>query len=305
MPITLAPISRRRFLRSALAGAGAMALAPRLSFAADLPRADPNRLALFSDTHIAADRGSAHKTGVNMWEHFHIAAEQLLAQPARYAALLINGDCAYSRGLAEDYITLIDALKPLRAAGLPIHLGLGNHDDRGNILKALPPNEQTDAGLEDRRVSRLRLPHADFYQLDSLDKVNVTPGVLGEAQLDWLAAQLDAQPDRPALVMLHHNPDNRPLEKRSGLVDTEALASMVEPRRQVKAVFFGHTHVWSQRQRQGLHWVNLPATAYVFKPDQPSGWVDALVGERALRLTLHCIGKHPRDGEVLDLAYRA
>ena len=147
MPITLRPISRRSFLRESFAVAGGMTLARYGAFAAEAPRANPNRLALFSDTHIAADRATVQKSGVNMWDHFSAASEQLLTQVQkgadhRPAAMLINGDCVYLRGLVEDYATLVEALAPIRRAGLPIHLALGNHDDRVNVHRAVPPEER-------------------------------------------------------------------------------------------------------------------------------------------------------------------
>ena len=122
MPITLHPISRRSFLKESFAIAGAAALARYGALAAEAPRANPNRLALLSDTHIAADRATVQKSGVNMWEHFSVASQQLLAQARqgpdqRPAAVLINGDCVYLRGLVEDYATLLNALAPLRRAG--------------------------------------------------------------------------------------------------------------------------------------------------------------------------------------------
>jgi 3',5'-cyclic-AMP phosphodiesterase len=73
----------------------------------------------------------------------------------------------------------------------------------------------------------------------------------------------------------------------------------------VKAVLFGHTHVWKHYEHEGIHFVNLPTTAYVFKPDEPAGWVDAELSPKGIRLQLHAITPHhPKDKEVLDLTWR-
>jgi predicted phosphodiesterase len=105
--------------------------------------------------------------------------------------------------------------------------------------------------------------------------------------------------------MVHHQPDDRPAEKVSGLTDTSAFLDVVMPRKQVKAVVFGHLHVWRHYQKDGVHFVNLPTTAYVFDPKEPAGWVDARVHERGMTMKLNAITpKHPKDGDTFELAWR-
>ena len=70
--------------------------------------------------------------------------------------------------------------------------------------------------------------------LDSLEATLSTPGLLGQEQLDWLAAALDANPGKPALVLLHHNPATS--GHVGGLKDTEALFEVIRPRKQVKGL---------------------------------------------------------------------
>ncbi len=104
--------------------------------------------------------------------------------------------------------------------------------------------------------------------------------------------------------MVHHQPDQR--EKATGLTDTAAFLEVVQPRKQVKAILFGHTHVWKHYETEGLHFVNLPTTAYLFNPKEPAGWVDATVSDGGMKLQLNEITKkHAKNGEVLDLKWRA
>jgi 3',5'-cyclic AMP phosphodiesterase CpdA len=305
MPITLPPISRRRFLQASVAAAAALIAAPRLSWSGPASQPDPNHLALLSDIHINADRKLIHKTNISMWDHLQQASDEILALPQPPSMVLINGDCAYNSGRAEDYATVLDALKPLRAAGLPVHLGLGNHDDREHLKAAFEHDPACAADLADRRIMRLELPAADWYVLDSLRKTASIPGELGAPQLEWLRQSLDARANRPAAVMLHHQPDERPPDKASGLTDTKPFLDILEPRKQVKAVLFGHTHVWKHWERDGLHLINLPTSAYVFDSKQPAGWVDAHLTERGLSLQLHAITpEHSSDGELLELNWR-
>ena len=80
---------------------------------------------------------------------------------------------------------------------------------------------------------------------------------------------------------------------------------MLLPRRQAKALFFGHTHDWTVREREGLHLVNLPPTAYVFFEGKPSGWVDLRLGEAGGVLELRCLDRnHRQHGERVELAWR-
>jgi 3',5'-cyclic AMP phosphodiesterase CpdA len=310
MPVKVGPVSRRRFLGGVVGGAASLAL-PRELFADD-KAVEPHRFALLSDTHIAADRAFEHKTKNRPWETFARAAGQIVDLPFRPAGVLINGDCAALKGLAEDYVTVVDALAPLRRAGLTIHLTLGNHDHRENFVKALPIDgaRRREEGVADRCVTMIEAARADLYMLDSLDVTNNTPGVLGGRQLAWLAKSLDARgADRSAVVFVHHDPDDPVARgaqnKISGLTDTTAFMDVILPRRQVKAYVCGHTHVWRHSEREGLHLVNLPPTAWLFDGTKPRGWVDLSLGERGATFELRCLdGRHPQHGQRLQLGWR-
>lgn len=314
MPIELPPLTRRQFLRGTAAIGGAFAVGSSSVLraietttpATTQAAANPNLLALCSDTHVAADRARLGRE-INMFDQFAQVTREIIAMPMRPAGVLINGDCAYNAGLAEDYVSFVAGVKPLREAGLPVHLTLGNHDNRQNFLAAIPKDEArvADAPVADHVVGVLRLPTLDWYILDSLHATRSTPGVIGPEQLAWLARSLDAEKDKPAVIMLHHQTDDRPVEKRSGLVDTEALMDVINPRKQAKAVLYGHRHVWEWKQKDGLHFVNLPTTAYLFNDREPAGWVEAHCSDKGMSLKLHAIRKdHPKNNDTLELAWR-
>jgi len=305
VPISLPPISRRRFLKGAIAASGALALGARFSFGAESKAVDANRLALFSDTHIAPEKTYLHKTGIKVWDQYQQAIREVLAQEQLPAALLVNGDCALDHGTAAAYATFTEGIAPVREAGVPVHLGLGNHDARADFAKAFPTDDTRVKEIEDHTVSIVRLPAVDWYILDSLVKTKQTPGALGPGQLAWLAKSLDANAERPAVLMMHHQPETGPVEKVKGLTDTPALLELIQPRKQVKAVLFGHTHIWTHYEKEGIHFVNLPTTAYVFKQPQPAGWVDANLTEKGMTLQLHAITpNHPQDKQRIELAWR-
>ncbi len=301
MPIHLPPISRRQFLVRSLAAGAGLALGPKLR-AASKPT-DPDFWALLSDTHLAADRAQLGR-GINMADHFSAVSRELLALPKRPAGVFVTGDCAFNSGERGDYATLTNLLEPLRKDGMPIHLALGNHDNREQFWEALENEKAARRPLADRQVALLRTPRANWIVLDSLEKTLSTPGLLGQEQLDWLAKTLDENPSKPALVLLHHNPG---LSGNMGLKDTEALLQILRPRKQAKAYIYGHTHKWRvEKDPSGLHLVNLPPVAYIFQQGDPSGWVHAILGKKSLRLELRSIDTaHKDQGQILELEWRA
>jgi Icc protein len=311
MPISLPPISRRRFLGGSVAGLAA-ALCPAWLRAAEVA-IDPHRFVLLSDIHIDADPKFA-KSDTNVWNNLQQASNEILSTctSVRPSAVLINGDLTHHQGRPEDYATVIKGLMPLRQGGLPLHLSMGNHDQRENFWKALPADDARQNGLDDHQVCIVEAPRANFIMLDSLGVTTATPGILGEKQLAWLTKSLDARPDKPAIVFVHHDPDLRteeqkkdPKKKLSGLTDTKAFFDIIFPRKQVKAYVFGHTHDWHYLKQDDVHFVNLPPTAWLFKAGKPRGWVDLSLAEDGATFELHSLDpKHPQHGQKLDLKWR-
>ncbi|MBI4622767.1 MAG: metallophosphoesterase [Verrucomicrobia bacterium] len=303
MPIHLPPLSRRQFIARSMASGAALLLSRHL-FAAARTAADPHCWALLSDSHVAADRTKIARA-VNLADRFATVVQEVLAWPQRPAGALIDGDLALDSGQTGDYATFADLLLPLRAAGIPLHLALGNHDNRERFWAALQQDKRATAPIEDKQLCIVRAARANWFVLDSLDKTLVTPGVLGDAQLAWLARSLDANADKPALVMVHHNPSTG--GNKNGLVETEALFEIMRARRHVKAHFFGHSHRWSVEQDpSGLHLVNLPATSYPFDKQQPTGWVVANLEPQGVRLELRALDRaHAAHGRVHDLKWRS
>jgi 3',5'-cyclic AMP phosphodiesterase CpdA len=302
MPLHLAPLSRRAFLRrSAFAGASLLTL-PVLRAAR--PQVDPDRWALLSVTHIAADPATIARE-VNLSAHLRTAVAEVGALASLPAGVLVNGDCSLDYGPYEDYVTFTELMKPLADAGLPLHFTLGNHDERETFWSCLKNARPAAPPLASKHVSVVEGARADWFLLDSLDVTKQTPGRLGDEQRAWLAAALDARPGKPALVMVHHNPIPSEPGKKTGLIDTEELLAVLLPRRQVKALFFGHTHTWRFAERDGLHLVNLPAVAYPFKKEEVTGWVDCRLRNGGAALEMRATDpQHPAHGKVTELQWR-
>ncbi|HEV7401376.1 MAG TPA: metallophosphoesterase [Chthoniobacteraceae bacterium] len=307
MPLHCSPLFRRQFIRRSVLGGLAILTWRQGASAAGV---DANRWALLSDPHIAADpaatRPVANAAAVNMTEHLRVTVAELTARDTRPVGLIVNGDCPFDVGLPADYTQFLELLKPIAELKVPMHFTLGNHDHRENFWAALTDQAALPRPVEGKQISVIETPLANWFLLDSLEKTKATPGVLGEAQRTWLAKALDERANKPALLMVHHNPVSSDPAKSSGLTDSEELFQVIMPRKQVKAVFFGHTHRWDPTQREGLHLVNLPAVAYPFGANQPTGWVDCQLAENGMKLELRAHDTaHAAHGVVREFAWRA
>ena len=306
MPVTLPQLTRREFLkRAALAGVGMglVELAPPKSHAGLFGKSrDKNTFAFFSDTHIAADATLKH-SNVNMADNLAACVRELAAWPVKPATVIVNGDLAFESGLPEDYATFGKWIEPVRALA-PIHLSLGNHDERENFWKAFPHDATRQSSTLHRQATVFVSDRANWFLLDSLDVTDTAPGEVGSAQLDWLARELDLRPDKPALVVCHHN--LQAPGGTTGLKDTAALEELFARHRQVKAFIFGHTHNWHvETHASGVQLVNLPPTGYVFKEGRPSGWVRATLARDGAEFELRSLDpQHPEHAQIKQLKWR-
>ena len=313
MPIHIIPIKRRRFLDLSAKGAVASIVVPSvLAIPVKEVPIDPHRFAFLSDTHIMANP-TAVARGINMADHLRQVVAEVAAQNIKPGGVVVNGDLATdgSPPTAGAYRYLAKLLIPLSNLGIPIHLTMGNCDRRSlfaDTLTAMLPRTPPVAG---RLVNLLKTERANFFLLDSLYNTErtVTEGGLGMEQIGWLTRALDNHVEKPAIVICHHNV-NQPeamsdTAQKGGLRDGAQLVDALLPRKHVKAFIFGHTHEWRHWELDGIHFINLPTTAYIFDPEEPRGWVDVRLEKRGMRLTLESLDKtHPKHGEKLVLRWR-
>lgn len=307
MPIILPPITRRQFIKRSLAFGGTAIMAPHAMAAADRKGAglDQNRVALLADTHISADPNRVYPgtkwpgTPVKEDEHESVnmaaclaeAAKSVIALNPRPAQLIVNGDCALSNGKESEYKEFLRLVEPIRAAGITVHVTIGNHDNRENLWKLLPFLKEEQMGVQ---AGVVELPHANLVLLDSGKR-----GVLGEEQLDWLAKELDQRADKPALIFGHFNPyPNRGVRPIKGMRDGPSLLKLLAERKHARGYFYGHTHEWQYDRREHLHLINQPAVSYYFGKGHAHGWVDMKLSETTAELELQCIDpKHKQHRE--------
>jgi len=95
-----------------------------------------------------------------MYDHLTQVCGEVVALDPKPTAAIINGDCAYLHGEIADYQTLLKPLATLRERGLPLHLTMGNHDNREHLWKTIADSESHVEPLPDRQVMVLEFPRA-------------------------------------------------------------------------------------------------------------------------------------------------
>ncbi len=311
MPVTLLPLTRRQFGKRAVAVGGTALITSNAPAALNSERAelDQNRVVLLADTHISADPGRSYPgtkwpgspvgddehESVNMAESLAETAKRIIALEPRPVHLILNGDCAFSSGKVAEYKEFLRLVEPVRAAGVTVHVTIGNHDNRDNLWKTLPFLRKDQIGLQ---AEVIELEHANLVLLDSGRK-----GILGDKQLNWLANQLDERSDKPALIFGHFNPyPNRGVRPIKGMQDGASLLKLLGEREHARAYFYGHTHEWQHDRRGHLSLINQPAVSYYFGKGIAHGWVDMRLSDGLAQLKLQCINQnHKQHGDRREI----
>jgi Icc protein len=268
-----------------------------------------DRLVLIADTHVDADPDRVANGSALAGNLRRVVAEVLeTSKTEPIGGVILNGDCAFMEGLEDDYRTLEHTLEPLQSAGIPVHLTMGNHDDRVKMLNVMKERRPENPPVSGKLVSILETKTANWFLLDTLEIVNRVTGALGTEQLVWLSEAIGARRDKPAIIVGHHNLQTDPsADTISGLRDTPIFRKVLNAHEHVAAYVFGHTHNWGVEpaHQTGPHFVNLPPTAYVFDRSRPNGWVLADSSTDGLTVTLHSLDhSHVQHREVHRLRWR-
>lgn len=292
-------MNRRQFLKTGLAVAGGVAaLSSCRSWEHRQAEEAPARWAFLSDTHVPADTENNYR-GLYPYRNLQKVVSQIASDLPD--GVVITGDLARLEGLPGDYENARKLLAPV-AQQRPVCVALGNHDHRENFLRAF-----ADPGGDKQAVKGKHVVTADagpvrLVVLDSLFFVNKVPGLLGQAQRTWLRDYLRTSDDRPTILFFHHT-----LGEGDGeLLDGPRLLEIIRPAPNVKAVVYGHSHVYRYAQLEGLHLINLPATGYNFSDDEPVGWVEARLTKRGGEFVLHAVGGNTEtDGSTTEVRWRS
>lgn len=230
-------LSRRRFLGMA----GASVAAPRL-FAKAKADYDPDLTVLLSDIHINGVEGDP----AYQREKFACIVGEILKLTPLPSRAVVFGDLAWLYGRKEDYLQSLPYLKQLEDAGIPVTIGMGNHDRRSTFLEVHPSYlERTK--VPGRIVTECDAGAVDFLMLDGLQgtddrgprAMGPVSGKLDKDQQDWLLAELPKR-RKPFFVCSHF-----PVHELSlgGKPFADALVSAPG----VIGYIHGHDHRWYKR----------------------------------------------------------
>jgi len=255
------------------------------------------RWAFLSDTHIPADVENTYR-GFFPYQNLQKVVPDVVS--ARPDGVVMTGDLARLTGESGDYTNLEKLLKPI-AETTNITLALGNHDNRENFVKTFDKNPNNKRPVKGKHVVVVNTGPVRLIILDSMLYTNEVQGLLGKAQRQWLENYLSECDDTPTILCFHHT-----LGDGDGdLLDVPRLFSMIKSIRKVKAIIYGHSHVYEFSKFKGIHLINLPALGYNFSDSEPVGWVEARLTAKGGDFTLRTAGgNEDEDGSIKKLTWR-
>ena len=193
------------------------------------------RIIQISDCHLPGDPREEYRG-----ENSHENLKHLLKKVKTYAPdlILATGDLSEDASLAsyEALQTYFDVLD------VPVLALPGNHDDARILERVFP----------DSPVDKITVTDHGRWQIIRINSclAGKPEGRVTEQALQQLEQVLQADPDRPRLLALHHQPlpVNSPWIDKYRLFEPEALLARINQTPTVKAVVWGHVHqVFSSR----------------------------------------------------------
>jgi Icc protein len=221
-----------------------------------------------SDTHIAPVGQQAYDTDTA--QNLRNVARRVREMALDPSCFVFTGDLS-NHGEPESYELLARIVdEEFRPFGVPVLLGLGNHDSRLPFRHIILG--QADAADESiQHYYSTTVEGMKFIMLDSMVPGRVH-GFLGDEQLRWLDQELSEGASGGHIVGLHHPslPRGVPRPDDYLLEDREAFGTVLA-RHDVLAVLCGHAHVPTFGLFGGTLHVAAPATAYQLDPSIRDG----------------------------------
>ena len=234
----------------------------------------PFIIAQITDCHVG-ERGSPFDDQFESGAHLGAAVRHIMTMDPQPDVVIATGDLIHE-GQREEYEHFSEMLSPL---SIPVYLIPGNHDDRDNMRSVFADHDYLPAGQflqysVDEQPLRLVF-------LDTLIP-GETGGELCGERLTWLAEKLDAEPNRPTFIAMHHPPfltGISPFDRNRngyGLIGAELLGNVIARHPQIERIVCGHIHRPISTKWYGTTVSVAPSTSHQIELD--------LVGDRQLTL---------------------
>lgn len=187
-----------------------------------------------TDTHLV-EKGT-RLYGLDPHERLKLAIADINRTHGDAHAVFITGDLT-NWGEPEEYQAIADALAPLT---VPLHLLLGNHDNRANFQAAFP-DARCDANGFIQSI--VETDQGRMILLDTLQE-GTHAGWLCENRLNWLGDQL-SEASGAIYLFMHHPPFDIGISgmDQIGLVQKTEFEAVIAPyKSRIRQIFFGHVH---------------------------------------------------------------
>ncbi len=193
--------------------------------------------------------------------------KMLCAMDPRPDMLLATGDLV-DRGDQDSYRRLENALS---VCPFPVHMCLGNHDQRDTFCKQFPDVPVVDGFIQyEVDTGPLRL-----LFLDTLEEGR-HGGAFCEVRAKWLEARLEEKQETPTIIVLHHPPVESGIDWMNTHPDEPwvgRLADVLAGHYQVKGMITGHLHrnisTWWRNISLAICASTAPQVALELKPIDP------------------------------------
>ena len=210
----------------------------------------PFLIVQLSDPHIGADWADVDPAAA-----LTAAVDRVRAMRPQPDAVLVTGDLV-DHGSDAEYEQVRELLARLQA---PTFTLPGNHDDRAALRRQFG---LAGAGAEPVHYA-VDLGPLRLVTLDST-LPGEDSGALDNEQLTWLASVLDASPEQPTLIAMHHPPLRTGVAvwDAIGLADQSrrALGEVLDGRHQVRGIVAGHMHRTIVGELAGVPVLTVPST---------------------------------------------
>lgn len=226
-------------------------------------------IAQVTDCHIGFDPSDPEEDNV---QRLRAVLGELCDGPNRPDLLLMTGDLTQG-GAPASYARLAELVA---RCPFPVRLMAGNWDNRQALCATFAQAELADGFVQ----FEVPLPGLRLIALDTTEPGR-HGGAFCEARAKWLSDRLDAEPEVPVIIAMHHPPVETGLE----WLDCGAneawvgrFAQAIAGRSQVRAILAGHLHRTIHTSFSGIPLIVCPASAphvtldlSAIEPELPDG----------------------------------